>query len=167
MKPRQKFIFFISLHNGIYLFLWLLFWILSTSYIFSFNLLERRIFNFLSVLFILLMVPNCLILAILIRKVYPSFHEQGKQFYKDIKSVKKIQKKGLVIAVSGVAFFIVSNLLQTYNLVFMDSIYLEVLFDFFYYLSLALILGGTLIFVLFFGKKKMKAKSWRELIDSN
>ena len=98
----------------------------------------------------ILWVPNCIILAILIRKVYPSFHEQGKQFYKDIKSVKKIQKIGLVIAVSGVAFFIVSLILTFYNLIFIDSIYLEDLFDFFYYLSLAVALGGILIFVLFF-----------------
>ena len=167
MKPRHKFIFILILHNGIYIFLAVLFWILSTSYKFSFNLLERRIFNFLSDLFMILWVPNCIILAILIRKVYPSFHEQGKQFYKDIKSVKKIQKIGLVIAVSGVAFFIVSLILTFYNLIFIDSIYLEDLFDFFYYLSLAVALGGILIFVLFFGKKKMKAKSWRELIDGD
>ena len=165
MKSSQKFYFAIGLHVGIYCFFYVLFDILSTLDLFSFSLLERKIFKFISYLFIILMIPNCIILAFLIRKLEPLFHEQVKLFYKVIRSVKKIQKIGFVVTLSGVAFCIVFLLLQAYNLLFTSSVYFEVIFDFFVYLGMALILGGALIFVLFFGKEKLKAKSWREIID--
>jgi len=111
------------------------------------------------------MAPDCIILAFLIVKIDPKYHEEVKQFYNDIRSVKTIQKIGLVVALSGAAIFTISLLLAIYNLVFLDSVYLEGLFGSLYFLGLALILGGTLFFVLFFGKKKLKAKTWRELID--
>lgn len=164
-KTQLKFIIILFLHNGISIFIFLLFRILSTSNNFSFTRLEQRIFFFLSDLFIILMTPDCIILAFLIVKIDPKYHEEVKQFYNDIRSVKTIQKIGLVVALSGAAIFIISLLLAIYNLVFLDSVYLEGLFGSLYFLGLALILGGTLFFVLFFGKKKLKAKTWRELID--
>lgn len=132
---------------------------------FSFNLNDRKIFRFIGVLFGTLLVPNSIILPFLIRKLNPVFHEQVKQLNKDIRSVKKIQKIGFIVFLSGTLVCILSLILQAFNLIFIVSIYLEDLIDFIFYLGIAFILGGSLLFLLLFGKEKMKAKSWRELID--
>lgn len=165
MKSEQKFFFITSLHTGIYGICFLVFWLLSYLDEFSFNLNDRKIFRFIGVLFGIFLIPNSIILPLLIRKLHPIFHEQVKQFYKDIRSVKKIQKIGFGVILSGAVICILTFILQGFNIIFISSIFYEGLIDFIFYSSMALILGGSFIFFFFFYKKNMKAKSWRELID--
>jgi hypothetical protein len=144
-----------------------IFYVLSSSYLFNFTYFERKTFGFISTTSFVLMIPIPLFLAMFILSRRPEFKTDYARFKKQIKSLKKIQKIGLVLVISGLLLLAISFIVPIYLDFFYGFVPFKLIYEIFFILGPNFFAFGLVFFILFFGFKKLKqAKTWSDLFKN-
>lgn len=140
------------------------FWGLSVSYLFDFTQIERKIFWLISSTSLTLMFPTTFIMLIIVGRKSPQLIKSYAEIKRNFKSLKKIQKCGLIIMISGLIFLAIGFIVPIYLRFFYGFVPFEPLFIIIFYIGPDFFLSGLTLFLIFFGRKKWKrAKTWSDL----
>lgn len=144
------------------------FWGLSASYLFDFTQFERKVFWLISSTSLTLLFPTTFLILIIIGRKSPELIKSYTEIKQNFKSLKKIQKFGLTIMITGLIFLAIGFIVPIYLRFFYGFVPLEPLFIIIFYIGPDFFLSGLTLFLIFFGRKKWKrAKTWSDLFKDD